>query len=307
MTRSSRLRSAVIASLALAGVIGATAAGAQQGGDAPVRDMSATEMVERLAPVVTTRGLRSLRVAPKPLDLIVNFDFDSARLQPDARPLLENLAQAISSERLAQQRFVIEGHTDSRGGARYNQQLSERRARAVLDFLIGHGAPAQRLRSVGKGPSEPLTPDNPENPVNRRVRVVADLSDPSPVALVTDAEALESRSAPPSLEPRAVPVADAPSIDVLAPALTGKIPSPTPIRVAFAPVAPSSIVPESFRVFYGTFKIDLTGRFTAAAKVTPAGISVDEASLPPGQHRLLLQVSDSLGRVGSRIVEFEVR
>lgn len=142
----------------------------------PLRDAPVHEMVERLAPQAlpsTTRSLRNLVPQKRELDLVVQFDFDSARLQPVSKPLLENLAAALSSERLASTRFLVQGHTDAKGTAAYNEALSARRAQAVAQFLQARGVLPHRLQTEGKGSSELLLQDQPEAPENRRVRIVA--------------------------------------------------------------------------------------------------------------------------------------
>ena len=103
---------------------------------------------------------------------MVNFDFDSAKLQSNSRPLLENLARAMNNERLAAIRFKVEGHTDGKGTARYNDELSARRAQAVAEFLASHGVGASRLEAQGKGFSELLNKERPDAAENRRVRIV---------------------------------------------------------------------------------------------------------------------------------------
>ena len=50
----------------------------------------------------------------------------------------------------------IEGHTDSQGPDAYNQDLSERRAQAVVDYLVGQGINAARLGAVGYGENLPI-------------------------------------------------------------------------------------------------------------------------------------------------------
>ena len=124
--------------------------------------------------------------------------------------------------------------------------------------------------------------------------------------LVSPAEMQASMAAPPTLSAKSVPVKDAPAIQVMAPALPGPVKSPTPITVKFLPTAPSSIKPESFRVLYGSFEIDITKRLLNVAKVTEQGVQVSEAALPSGKHKLLLEVEDTAGRKASRLVEFEV-
>ena len=124
--------------------------------------------------------------------------------------------------------------------------------------------------------------------------------------LVTPAEMKASMAAPPRLSAKTTPVKDAPAIQVTAPTLTGPVKSPTPISVKFQPTAPSAIKPESFRVLYGSFEIDITKRLLSVAKVTEQGVQVSEASLPNGKHKLLLEVEDTAGREASKLLEFEV-
>jgi outer membrane protein OmpA-like peptidoglycan-associated protein len=124
-----------------------------------------------------TRGLRNLQVesaaASPSLSLSIQFHFDSAAIQEASKPLLANLALALQAPELADARFAIEGHTDSKGRAQYNLRLSLQRAAGVRDFLVGQGVDASRLSAVGKGSSEPVRPQAPQSADNRRVRVVA--------------------------------------------------------------------------------------------------------------------------------------
>lgn len=102
----------------------------------------------------------------------IYFGFNSAQLTPDARAALGNLGQALSQPRFQDIVWLVEGHTDSIGSAAYNQRLSEERARAAQHFLVEqHGIAADKLIPVGKGASEPYTPERPEAGVNRRVRL----------------------------------------------------------------------------------------------------------------------------------------
>jgi outer membrane protein OmpA-like peptidoglycan-associated protein len=153
---------------------------------------SAAEMVEQLkAPAETsrprTRSLRNLTVeaagapavsgeaaaAVRPsLSLLIQFDFNSARVKPESQQALANLAQALQSQELAESKFAIEGHTDAKGRADYNLKLSQQRADAVRQFLSQRGVTESRLAAVGKGASEPANEADPLAAENRRVRVV---------------------------------------------------------------------------------------------------------------------------------------
>lgn len=140
----------------------------------PVEDATVDELVSRLTPPPSlSRSARNIVPQPRApsIDLVVNFDFDSARLQSRSLPLLEKLAEAMKAERLAPLRFLVEGHTDAKGGARYNEELSLRRARSVAAYLVSRGVDGNRLEAAGKGFAEPLDGTNPHAPENRRVRI----------------------------------------------------------------------------------------------------------------------------------------
>ena len=137
----------------------------------PVQSASVDELVDKLAPPATTRSLRNLKPERRKIDLIVNFDFGSAKLQDSSKPLLASLAEAMASERIKALRFAVEGHTDAVGNASANQQLSEKRAQSVVAFLSNKGVEKERLVAEGKGFSELLLPDMPHAKENRRVRI----------------------------------------------------------------------------------------------------------------------------------------
>jgi outer membrane protein OmpA-like peptidoglycan-associated protein len=104
--------------------------------------------------------------------LSIQFEFDSAKLLPESRPLLDNLAKAINSDKLRGFSFVVEGHTDIIGSSEYNQKLSDQRALSVLTYLVSKGVSKERLKAIGKGSTELLTPDKPDAAENRRVRII---------------------------------------------------------------------------------------------------------------------------------------
>jgi outer membrane protein OmpA-like peptidoglycan-associated protein len=127
-----------------------------------------------------SRAFRGVTVTPGPgganplsVNLYVNFSYDSADLTSDARIILDRLGQALVDDRLKPFSFMIEGHTDAKGGVDYNQTLSERRARTVQRYLIENfGISESRLVAHGFGKSRLLDPSRPEDGVNRRVQVV---------------------------------------------------------------------------------------------------------------------------------------
>ena len=110
---------------------------------------------------------------PLSVNLYVNFAYNSADLTSDARITLDRLGTALRDPRLAAFSFLIAGHTDAKGGAEFNQKLSERRAEAVSHYLVTQfGIAPARLSAKGYGKSQLLDPANPEDGVNRRVQVI---------------------------------------------------------------------------------------------------------------------------------------
>lgn len=142
----------------------------------PLKSATVNDLVEKLSPpnqqaMTRSIGARNLEVAPKSIDLVIQFDLDSAKLKEPSKPLLNNLAAAMKSERLASLRFKVEGHTDAQGSEEYNLKLSLERAQSVLAYLKEQGIAKERLTEEGKGFSELLIPEKPKAPENRRVRI----------------------------------------------------------------------------------------------------------------------------------------
>ncbi|MEJ2514953.1 MAG: OmpA family protein, partial [Gammaproteobacteria bacterium] len=100
--------------------------------------------------------------------LSLEFGFDSAELSASDKQALNQLIGTLN--RLPYVRAVVEGHTDSRGAAEYNQGLSERRAQAVVDYLHAAGIGDNQLRAVGYGESRPVASNETEEgrAANRR-------------------------------------------------------------------------------------------------------------------------------------------
>lgn len=100
------------------------------------------------------------------------FDFDRYDLKEEWLSALDESAKKLGEHRNV--RIVIEGHTDSAGPGTYNQKLSERRARAIYDYLISKGISADQLKTVGYGETRPaisnLTREG--RAMNRRVELI---------------------------------------------------------------------------------------------------------------------------------------
>ena len=100
------------------------------------------------------------------------FPYDSSDLVPAGRENLNNLS--VSLQEYPETEVLVIGHTDAQGTDQYNQGLSERRASAAADLLASYGTPRDRVRTMGRGESEPIADNTTEWGMqqNRRVEVV---------------------------------------------------------------------------------------------------------------------------------------
>lgn len=137
-----------------------------------------------------TQGLPTLGTAPRPRPAsgslsqqsaavptssfsAIQFAFNSTRPTPRSIEILRNLGNALNHELADQESFLIEGHTDVTGDRNYNLNLSRRRAEAVKDYLVHKaGVSPSRLKTAGKGASEPINAADPYAADNRRVVVI---------------------------------------------------------------------------------------------------------------------------------------
>lgn len=101
----------------------------------------------------------------------VNFEHNSTSLEFNAKTLLAELGSCLVGQPAMQ--LEIGGHTDNVGSQEYNLKLSQERARAVREFLIGYGVAADRLRAEGYGEFQPVADNATEagRAENRRVEV----------------------------------------------------------------------------------------------------------------------------------------
>jgi outer membrane protein OmpA-like peptidoglycan-associated protein len=107
------------------------------------------------------------------IDLEINFEFNSAKLTPQAEPQLDSLGKALTSPELAGSVIMLGGHTDAKGSDSYNQKLSEQRAETVKRFLVAnYRIPAQNLVTSGYGKKGLKNAADPFDAANRRVEIV---------------------------------------------------------------------------------------------------------------------------------------
>lgn len=133
------------------------------------------ESPESLDPGPPFAGLKAL---PPPMILgTVRFDFNSYKLAKDAKRILDD--QVLSLKRNSNFVFEIAGHTDYKGPDNYNQLLSRKRAKSVLDYLSAKGVSNVYLSPVGYGEASPIKSNQTKEgqDMNRRseIRVVGSL------------------------------------------------------------------------------------------------------------------------------------
>ena len=111
----------------------------------------------------------------------VLFDFDRADLKSNSRDSITTLANYLIKN--PDRKVIVEGYTDSKGSASYNQGLSERRANAVKNALVHAGVDPSRIVAQGYGKEYPVASNNSDSgrAQNRRVEVTIS-NDNQPVA-----------------------------------------------------------------------------------------------------------------------------
>jgi outer membrane protein OmpA-like peptidoglycan-associated protein len=101
----------------------------------------------------------------------VHFDTAQAVIKPESQPLIAQVAEMLQKN--PELKVSVEGHTDNVGNAKANQELSQARAKAVLDALTAKGIAPARLQAQGWGDQKPVADNRTEEgrAKNRRVEL----------------------------------------------------------------------------------------------------------------------------------------
>lgn len=156
-------------------IIGAAAGAAAGGGIGYMMDRQEAELREQLVAERAQHAVEIERVRDDLLKLTlaneISFDVNSATVKPSFKPSLAKVADVLKRY---DTQVTIVGHTDSTGSESYNQQLSERRAQAVLEELTRLGVPYARLSAIGRGEYEPRADNSTPagRAQNRRVEIM---------------------------------------------------------------------------------------------------------------------------------------
>lgn len=154
----------------------------ETGSNAPTSTLETEQVAE--SEIEVSRTLSELNATETDEGIVINlpenilFDFDKAIIKSEAEPTLKKINDLLNYYKDSP--VKINGHTDSKGSDSYNQELSEKRAAAVKEYLAKNfDADANRLKTKGFGESKPIAEneingkDNPDGrEKNRRVEVI---------------------------------------------------------------------------------------------------------------------------------------
>jgi len=98
------------------------------------------------------------------------FDFDKAVLRPEGKAKLDDVSAKVKDIKL--EVIIAVGHADRIGSDKYNQKLSEKRAAAVKDYLVGKGIEPNRVYTEGKGKKQPVTGDKCGKSVKKSKKLI---------------------------------------------------------------------------------------------------------------------------------------
>lgn len=130
-------------------------------------------MEERMTVVESSALQRDIAASGRVAVHGILFDFDKDTMRPDSRPQLDEIAKLLKAQ--PDLKVLIVGHTDSKGAYDYNRDLSQRRARSIVEALArDYGIAAARLIPVGIGMAAPMATNRTEEgrALNRRVELV---------------------------------------------------------------------------------------------------------------------------------------
>jgi len=102
----------------------------------------------------------------------IHFEYNKDKIRPESFPVLDAVVEVLNKN--PDIKLEVQGHTDNKGGAAYNKNLSNRRAASVKTYLVTHGITPARLTSLGYGFDRPIVDNSTEQnrALNRRVQFI---------------------------------------------------------------------------------------------------------------------------------------
>lgn len=134
---------------------------------------SAGQIRDALASIKNSRSFEAARGRPR-LNIWVGFEYDSAELSSRGERQASEMADAMLDPQFDRDGFLLIGHTDTRGSADYNFDLSLKRAQRLRDYLVQRfGFRGERITVEGRGELEPVAHGNrsSDHAANRRVEI----------------------------------------------------------------------------------------------------------------------------------------
>jgi outer membrane protein OmpA-like peptidoglycan-associated protein len=134
-------------------------------------NFSFAETHNRTDPLLKDVPLCPAKIGEKVILKNIFFGFDSFELQPESQTEINKIIEFLNHN--PNIRVEISGHTDNTGNSQYNQLLSEKRAKSVVDYLAGNGIQIARLTYKGYGSSLPIGTNDTEEgrAINRRTEM----------------------------------------------------------------------------------------------------------------------------------------
>ncbi len=155
----------------------AAAAAQQAAADADRQRQEAIQQKEAMRARLLAQLNQVLQTRDTVRGLIVSmpdvlFAFNKYELKPEARERLARISGIVLA--YPDLKLQIEGYTDSIGSDEYNQTLSDKRAEAVRDYLVGAGVSMNNVAAVGKGKADPVADNSTAagRKLNRRVEMI---------------------------------------------------------------------------------------------------------------------------------------
>ena len=132
--------------------------------------IEATKLTEQEAEEDTPQVVIVTENEKKEVMQIIYFDFDNSKLSAVSKNTLSNF---LDKNKKKLSRYIIFGHTDTKGSSKYNMKLSIKRAESVKKALLDYGITPDDISILGKGENELAidTPDDTKHPANRRAEV----------------------------------------------------------------------------------------------------------------------------------------
>ncbi len=133
-------------------------------------DADGCTIVEALPVVAETKAEP---VCPPKVNLHINFEFDSAKVDEDSLERVEKFSEFLKCT--PEYKAKIIGHTDSVGSDAYNQKLSQKRADAVRNMIVKDGVPSDKISTDAKGESQPIATNKTKEGRAQNRRIEAEL------------------------------------------------------------------------------------------------------------------------------------